>query len=89
MPIAIELLAPARNYEIGKAAVNCGADAVYIAAQRFGAREAAGNTLGDIEQLVRYAHRYYAKVYLTLNTILFDHELEAARQLAVEAHNIG
>ncbi len=89
MPIGLELLAPARNYEIGKAAVDCGADAVYIASHRFGARAAAGNTMGDIERLVQYAHRYYAKVYLTLNTILFDHELEEARQLVTEAYHAG
>ncbi|MDR0691615.1 MAG: U32 family peptidase [Prevotellaceae bacterium] len=85
----IELLAPAKDYYGGKAAIDCGADAVYIAAQRFGAREAAGNAMTDIERLIRYAHRYYAKVYLTLNTILYDHELEAARALAVEAWHAG
>ncbi|MDR0295009.1 MAG: U32 family peptidase [Prevotellaceae bacterium] len=89
MPVGIELLAPARNWTTGKVAIDCGADAVYIAAESFGAREAAGNTMGDIEQLVRYAHRFYAKVYLTLNTILFDQELEAARELAVEAWHSG
>ncbi|MDR2449490.1 MAG: U32 family peptidase [Prevotellaceae bacterium] len=85
----IELLAPAKNYGAGKAAIDCGADAVYIAAQRFGAREAAGNPLIDIERLIRYAHRYYAKVYLTLNTILYDHELEAARTLVMDAWQAG
>jgi putative protease len=85
----IELLAPAKNYGGGKAAVDCGADAVYIAAQRFGAREAAGNSMTDIERLIHYAHRYRAKVYLTLNTILYDHELEAARTLVVEAWQAG
>jgi len=89
VPIGIELLAPARNAATGKIAVDCGADAVYIAAERFGAREAAGNAMEDIEQLVQYAHRFYAKVYLTLNTILYDKELEAARALAEEAYNIG
>jgi putative protease len=85
----IELLAPAKNYSGGKAAIDCGADAVYIAAQRFGAREAAGNAMSDIERLIHYAHRYYAKVYLTLNTMLYDHELEAARTLIVEAWQAG
>ena len=89
MPIGVELLAPARNSATGKIAVDCGADAVYIAAERFGAREAAGNTMGDIEELLQYAHRFYAKVYLALNTILYDNELEAARELAVEAYNRG
>ncbi|MDR3183878.1 MAG: U32 family peptidase [Prevotellaceae bacterium] len=85
----IELLSPAKDYHVGKAAIDCGADAVYIAAQRFGAREAAGNAMADIERLIRYAHRYYAKVYLALNTMLYDHELEAARTLAVEAWQAG
>ncbi|MCL2098662.1 MAG: U32 family peptidase [Bacteroidales bacterium] len=89
MPVGIELLAPARNCAIGKIAVDCGADAVYIAAERFGAREAAGNTMGDIEQLVQYAHRFYSKVYLTLNTILFDNELEDARSIIIAAHRSG
>ncbi len=89
MPIKIELLAPAKNYDTGKIAVDSGADAVYIAAHRFGAREAAGNTMGDIERMVQYAHRYYAKVYLTLNTVLFDRELEHARKLVHDAYNVG
>lgn len=84
-----ELLAPAKNYDAGKAAIDSGADAVYIAAQRFGAREAAGNSITDIERLARYAHRYYAKVYLTLNTILFDRELEPARKLVHDAFTVG
>lgn len=85
----IELLAPAKNYYGGKAAIDCGADAVYMAAQRFGAREAAGNAMADIERLAHYAHRYYAKMYLTLNTILYDHELEAARSIVMDAWRAG
>lgn len=85
----LELLAPAKNFELGKTAINHGADAVYIAANRFGAREAAGNSLEDIEQLVKYAHKYYAKVFLTLNTILFDDELNTAQKLISDAYNIG
>lgn len=84
-----ELLAPAKNKDYGIAAINHGADAVYIAADKFGAREAAGNSMSDVEQLVRYAHRYFAKVYLTLNTILFENELEEARRLAIQAYNAG
>lgn len=56
------------------AAINCGADAIYMGAARFGAREAAGNPLGDIEQLARYAHKYWARVYVTVNTLLHNAE---------------
>ena len=86
---AIELLAPARNFDTGKAAIDNGADAVYIAGPYFGAREAAGNTLEDVERMANYAHQFYAKTYLTLNTILYEKELETARQLIVNAWNAG
>ena len=66
----LELLAPAKDLETGLAAINCGADAVYIGAARFGAREAAGNSLTDVESLIRYAHKYWAKVYVVVNTLL-------------------
>lgn len=79
--IQIELLAPAQNAEIGMAAVNFGADAVYIGAERFGAREKAGNSIQAIEELTAYAHLYYAKVYVTFNTILNDQELDEAFEL--------
>lgn len=85
----LELLSPAKNADYGIAAINHGADAVYIAAQKFGAREAAGNSMAAIERLVAYAHRYFAKVYLTLNTIIYEHELEEARSMAIQAYNIG
>ncbi len=85
----IELLAPARNFDGGKAAIDSGADAVYVAATRFGAREAAGNSPEEVERLVRYAHKFYAKTYLTLNTILYENELEDARRLAVAAYEMG
>lgn len=85
----IELLAPARNVETGIAAINCGADAVYIGPEKFGARSAAGNTLADIERLIKYAHKYYAKVYSTVNTILYEDELEDARGLIVELYSSG
>ncbi|PKO12068.1 MAG: collagenase-like protease [Chloroflexi bacterium HGW-Chloroflexi-10] len=85
----IELLAPAKDLEYGKAAINCGADAVYIGAARFGAREAAGNPLSDISALVEYAHRYWARVYVTLNTLLYDDELEQAQRMAHELYQAG
>ena len=85
----IELLAPAGTCEIGRAAINCGADAVYIGAPRFGAREAAGNSLADIENLCAYAHRYWARVYGAVNTILTDAELEDARRLIWRLYDAG
>lgn len=85
----IELLAPARDLECGAAAIDCGADAVYIGAPRFGAREAAGNSLEDIAALARHAHKYWARVYVTLNTLLRDKEIEPARQLAWRLHDAG
>jgi putative protease len=85
----IELLAPAKDFECGKAAIDHGADAIYIGGPAFGARTAAGNSMADIERLVSYAHRYWAKVYLTLNTILFDYELAAAREITRQAWESG
>lgn len=85
----IELLAPARDLETGTAAINCGADAVYIGAAKFGAREAAGNSLDDLERLIGYAHRYWARVYVTLNTLLRDEEVEAAQALVYRLEEIG
>lgn len=85
----IELLAPARTAEIGMEAVLHGADAVYIGGPAFGARVAAGNSLEDIECLCRFAHIYYAKVYVTLNTILTDAELAEAEQLIWRLYEIG
>ena len=84
-----ELLAPAKDLETGIAAFNCGADAVYVGAARFGAREAAGNSLLDIERLAAYAHRYFGKVYAAVNTILRDDEMEAAVELCHELHRAG
>ena len=80
----MELLAPAKNLECGMAAIDHGADAVYIGAPHFGARAAAGNSVADIAQLCAYAHQFQAKVYVTVNTIIYDDELEAARQLLTE-----
>lgn len=85
----VELLAPARDAACGRAAIDCGADAVYIGPTRFGAREKAGNELADIEGLVRYAHRYRARVYATLNTLLHDSEIEAAGALVHQLRNLG
>jgi collagenase-like PrtC family protease len=85
----IELLAPAKDAATGIVAINCGADAVYIGAERFGARESAGNSVADIEKLVTYAHQYYARVYVTLNTILKDEELPDALRLARQLYDIG
>lgn len=85
----IELLAPAKDLKCGIAAIAHGADAVYIGAQRFGARAAAGNSVEDIEQMCRYAHRYAAKVYVTVNTIIYDNELEDTRRLLDELKQAG
>ena len=85
----LELLAPAKNLECGIAAIDHGADAVYIGAQKFGARVAAGNSVDDIRQLCTYAHQFAAKVYVTVNTIIYDDELEATRQLLDELSAAG
>ena len=86
---ALELLAPAKNLECGIAAIDHGADAVYIGASRFGARVAAGNCVDDIHRLCDYAHPFGVKVYVTVNTILYDDELEATRQLLQELQQAG
>lgn len=85
----IELLAPAKNLECGIAAIDHGADAVYIGAQRFGARAAAGNSIDDIAVLCRHAHAFGAKVYVTVNTILYNVEIEATRLLLTELDDAG
>ncbi|NPV00180.1 MAG: U32 family peptidase [Brevinematales bacterium] len=85
----IELLAPARDKDCGIAAVKCGADAVYIGADKFGARSAASNPVSELEELISYAHRYRARVYITLNTLLFDHELSDAERLIREVYDMG
>lgn len=84
-----ELLAPAKNLDCGLAAINCGADAVYIGAPQFGAREAAGNTIADIEALTQYAHRYWARVYVALNTLLKDEELPEALRIIRQVYEAG
>lgn len=85
----IELLSPARDLECGIEAVRHGADAVYIGAPMFGARIAAGNTIEDIAKLCKYAHLFSVKVYVTLNTILYDNELPAAEKLVWVLWQIG
>lgn len=86
---SLELLAPAKNLECGIAAIDHGADAVYIGAPRFGARAAVGNSVDDIRRLCDYAHPFGAKVYVTVNTILYDDELEDTRQLLLELETAG
>ena len=88
-PRKIELLAPAKDYETGVAAINHGADAVYIGAARFGARQAAGNSIEDIARLVDYAHIFGVKVYVTLNTIIYDEEVPEVEQLVKELYDAG
>ena len=85
----IELLAPARNAEIGKQAILHGADAVYIGGPSFGARQAAGNSVKDIADLCEFAHLYSARIYVTLNTILWDSELPAAEKLIWQLYDAG
>ncbi len=85
----VELLSPVKNLEVGIAAINHGADAVYIGFKQFGARAAAGNSLVDIERLVKYAHLFNAKVYVTLNTILYDNELDEVQALINTLYLIG
>ena len=86
---SLELLAPARTAEIGIAAIDCGADAVYIAGPAFGARQAAGNSVEDVERLCTYAHRYGARVFATVNTILYEEDLPAAGNLVKELEQAG
>jgi putative protease len=86
---SLELLAPAKNLECGIAAIDHGADAVYIGAAKFGARVAAGNSVDDIRQLCHYAHQFAAKVYVTVNTIIYDDELKATEQLIHELQEAG
>ena len=85
----LELLAPAKNLECGKAAIDHGADAVYIGARRFGARAAAGNSVDDIRQLCDYARPYGVRVYVTVNTIIYDDELDDTRRLLEELQKAG
>lgn len=85
----VELLAPAKNLETAIAAINSGADAIYIGAEEFGARKNAPNPLSDIEKLVNYAHKFYVRIHVVINTILNDLELEKAIELVNNLYNIG
>jgi putative protease len=85
----LELLAPAKTAAIGREAILHGADAVYIGGPSFGAREKAGNSIADLASLAEFAHRFHAKIFVTLNTILHDAELESARKLAWDCYDAG
>ena len=85
----IELLAPARNADIGIAAIRCGADAVYIAGPEFGARKDAGNPVSEIERLCAYAHRYGARVFVTFNILLREDELERSHAQMLACQSAG
>lgn len=85
----IEILAPAKNVYQGMAAINAGADAVYMGAHLFGARTNATNSVEDIAEMVRYAHLFKAKVLVTVNTILYDNELEPCRKLIWDLYEVG
>lgn len=89
MPKKLELLSPAKDLECGIAAINCGADAVYIGAPNFGARSAAGNSIDDIAKLVKYAHKFWAKVYVAVNTIIYNEEIEQVRVLIKKLYDVG
>ena len=88
-PISLELLSPARDLQTGIAAINHGADAVYIGASHHGARSAAGNSIDDIRTLADYAHKFRARVYVTVNTLIYETELESVRKLIIELYNAG
>ena len=88
-PARLELLAPARNAAIAMDALMCGADAVYMGAPAFGARAAAGNDVADIARVVETAHGFGARVYVTMNTILYDNELEQARAIVRSLYEAG
>ena len=88
-PITIELLAPAKNLECGIAAIDHGADAVYIGASRFGARQSAGNSVEDIGKLCDYAHRYGATVHVTINTIIYNDEIDDTLTLVRSLVDVG
>ncbi|TQL72292.1 U32 family peptidase [Delftia sp. HK171] len=89
LPHQLELLSPARDADIGIEAVNHGADAVYIGGPAFGARATAGNDIRDLQRLINHAHRFGSRIFITLNTILRDDELEAARKMAWQIYDAG
>ena len=85
----LELLAPAKNLSVGIAAIDCGADAVYIAGSSFGARKDAGNSVEDIAQLCAYAHRYGARIFAAVNTLVYEHELSPVLELVLALQEAG
>lgn len=85
----IELLSPAKDLTCGMEAINHGADAVYIGSPKFGARAMAGNSIADIAALCEYAHRFSARIYVALNTLIYEHELEEARTLIWDIYRAG
>jgi len=85
----IEILAPAKDLIHGMAAINAGADAVYIGAPQFGARSNANNSIEDVADLVKYAHLFNAQVFVVINTILYDNELETCRKMIYQLYDIG
>ncbi|MDC7713043.1 U32 family peptidase [Vogesella sp. LYT5W] len=89
LPHQVELLSPAKNIDIGREAILHGADAVYIGGPSFGARHNACNSVSEIAELVQFAHRYHARIFTTLNTILHDAELDAARTLIWQLYDAG
>ena len=89
LPHQLELLSPARDADIGIAAIDHGADAVYIGGPAFGARATAGNELRDLERLIKHAHRFGSRIFITLNTILRADELQGARDMAWQVYNAG
>lgn len=85
----VELLAPAKDKQTAITAINSGCDAIYIGAQNFGARKKVGNSLEDIKEIVDYAHKFYVKVHVTVNTILTNFELLEAQKLIQDLYDIG
>lgn len=85
----LELLSPAKNLDIGIAAIDCGADAVYIAGPSFGARQAAGNPISDIQKLCEFAHKFGCRVFVTVNTIIYEHEIPEVYQLMLDVQEAG
>lgn len=85
----LELLAPARNIDIGIAAIDCGADAVYIGGPGYGARKDAGNSMDDIRRLCTYAHKFGVRIFLTVNTLVYESERDDVRRMMIEAREAG
>ena len=86
---SLELLAPARNADIAIAAISAGADAVYIGASSHGARHAAANSVSDIARAVDFAHKFNAKIFATVNTVIYDSELSSVERLIRDLYRVG